>query len=153
MKFKNGMNFAVIPQTSQYKVSRFTCGENLRRIEKLTHLLHLDWHQQKINNPWLLPSLNSFLSKMDTTSWNLTPNNSNLVEGGHSGTNDITSIGKEIGKAVLRYFQIVLFVFHLIYYTLPALVNLTMKLPMNLRRWNGMPFYPSAGMGHPNGST
>jgi hypothetical protein len=79
--------------------------------KKLTHLLRLDWHQQKVNNPWLLPSLNAFLSKMDGTSWNLTPNHSNLVEGGHSGTNDITSIGKEIGEAVLRYFQIVLFVF------------------------------------------
>ncbi|KIJ93662.1 hypothetical protein K443DRAFT_134976 [Laccaria amethystina LaAM-08-1] len=59
-----------------------------------------DWHQQKINNPWLLPSLNAFLSKMDRTSWNLMPNHSNLVEGGHSGTNNVTSIGKEIGEAI-----------------------------------------------------
>ena len=64
------------------------------------HVLRLDWHQQKVNNPWLLPSLNAFLSKMDRTSWNLTPNHSNLAEGGHSGMNDVTSIGKEIGEAV-----------------------------------------------------
>ena len=37
---------------------------------------------------------------MDGTSWKLMPNHSNLVEGGHSGTNDVTSIGKEISEAV-----------------------------------------------------
>jgi len=41
---------------------------------------------------------------MDGTSWKLTPNHSNLVEGGHLGTNNVTSIGKEIGEAVTRYF-------------------------------------------------
>ena len=45
---------------------------------------------------------------MDLTSWNLTPNHSNLVEGDHSGTNDVTSIGKEIAEAVTRYFKILL---------------------------------------------
>lgn len=43
---------------------------------------------------------------MDGKSWNLTPNHSNLVEGGHSGTNDVTSIGKEIGEAVTRYLKV-----------------------------------------------
>ena len=37
---------------------------------------------------------------MDGTSWNLTPNHSNHVEGGHLETNDVTLLGKEIGEAV-----------------------------------------------------
>jgi hypothetical protein len=90
---------AELLQTSQYAVSQWTPVLKIR-----SHLLRLDWHQQKVNNPWLLPSLNQFLSKMDGTSWKLTPNHSNLVEGGHLGTNDVTSIGKEIGEAVTRYF-------------------------------------------------
>ena len=32
------------------------------------------------------------------------PTHSNLVESGHSGTNDVTLIGKKTGKAVTRYF-------------------------------------------------
>ncbi|KAF8951490.1 hypothetical protein BDZ97DRAFT_1909987 [Flammula alnicola] len=59
-----------------------------------------DWNQQKMNYAWLLPSLNRFLSKMDNKSWDMTPIHSNLVEGGHSGTNAVTSIGQEIGEAV-----------------------------------------------------
>ena len=82
---------------------------NYQFSNKTLQSLRLDLHQQKINNPRLLPSLNAFLSKMDGTSWNLTPNHSNLVEGGHFGTNDITPIGKEIGKAVTRYLQSLLF--------------------------------------------
>jgi hypothetical protein len=90
---------------------------------------------------------------MDRTSWNLTPNHSNLVEGGHSGTNDVTSIGKEIGEAVTRYFQRLLPVVRHPVNTFTALASLTIKLLMNLRRWNVMLFYQSAGMGHRNEST
>lgn len=99
-KSKNGMNFAEILQKSPYKVSEWKVAPKTG-----SHLLHSDWHQQKVNNPWLLPSLNAFLSKMDGTSWILTQNHSNLIEGGHLGTNDVTSIGKEIGEAVTRYFS------------------------------------------------
>ena len=93
------MNSAELLQTSQYVVNQWKPVLKMR-----SYLLCLDWHQQKVNNPWLLPSLNEFLSKMDGTSWKLMPNHSNLVEGGHLGTNDVTSIGKEIGEAVTRYF-------------------------------------------------
>ena len=44
------------------------------------------------------------------------PNHSNLVEGGHSGTNDVTSIGKEIAEAVTRYFKMFLPVFNSVEY-------------------------------------
>jgi hypothetical protein len=39
---------------------------------------------------------------MATKSWDLTPIQSNLVEGGHSATNAVTSIGQELAEAVDR---------------------------------------------------
>jgi hypothetical protein len=39
---------------------------------------------------------------MASKSWDLTPIQSNLVEGGHSATNAVTSIGQEIAEAVDR---------------------------------------------------
>jgi hypothetical protein len=40
-------------------------------------------------------------------SWDLTPIQSNLVEGGHSATNAVTSIGQEIAEAVDRCILII----------------------------------------------
>ena len=39
---------------------------------------------------------------MGSESWDLTPIQSNLVEGGHSATNAVTSIGQELAEAVNR---------------------------------------------------
>jgi hypothetical protein len=39
---------------------------------------------------------------MDPKSWDLTPIQSNLVEGSHSATNAVTSIGQELAEAVNR---------------------------------------------------
>jgi hypothetical protein len=39
---------------------------------------------------------------MDPKSWDLTPTQSNLVEGSHSATNAVTSIGQELAEAVNR---------------------------------------------------
>jgi hypothetical protein len=97
------------------------------------YLLHLDWHQQKVKNPWLLPSLNEFLSKIDSTSWKLTPNHLNLVEGGHSGTNNVTLIGKEISEAVTRCFSFIA-LYLTKYLDFSVLINLMIKLLMNLRQ-------------------
>jgi hypothetical protein len=39
---------------------------------------------------------------MASKSWDLTPIQSNLVEGSHSATNAVTSIGQELAEAVNR---------------------------------------------------
>ena len=39
---------------------------------------------------------------MASESWDLTPIHSNLVEGSHSATNAVTSIGQELAEAVNR---------------------------------------------------
>jgi hypothetical protein len=62
----------------------------------------LDWYQQKKDYPWLLPSLNRSLTKIDNESWDLTPNHTNLVETAHAATNAVTLIGKEILEAIIR---------------------------------------------------
>jgi hypothetical protein len=43
---------------------------------------------------------------MASKSWDLTPIQSNLVEGSHSATNAVTSIGQELAEAVNRYVDI-----------------------------------------------
>ncbi|KDQ55534.1 hypothetical protein JAAARDRAFT_79892 [Jaapia argillacea MUCL 33604] len=60
-----------------------------------------EWYKQKIQNPWLLPSINRFLSCIEDTHWNLTPNHSNLVETAHAGRNAETGIGTLILTAIL----------------------------------------------------
>ena len=48
---------------------------------------------------------------MASKSWDLTPIQSNLVEGGHSATNAVTSIGQELAEAVNRCVHINIFNF------------------------------------------
>ncbi|KAF5381040.1 hypothetical protein D9615_003872 [Tricholomella constricta] len=60
-----------------------------------------DWHKQKLDHPWYLPSLNSFLSPMDPTSWKLTPNDTNIVETAHAARNAETGIGASLLSAIL----------------------------------------------------
>lgn len=62
----------------------------------------LDWHSQKIAHPWLLLSLNRFLSPMSNENWDLTPNHTNIVESAHAGMNAATSIGVNILTAILQ---------------------------------------------------
>ena len=48
------------------------------------------------------PNEENMLLKMASNSWDLTPIQSNLVEGGHSATNAVMSIGQELAEAVDR---------------------------------------------------
>ncbi|KAF7976474.1 hypothetical protein HWV62_6741 [Athelia sp. TMB] len=61
-----------------------------------------NWYAQKISHPWLLPSLNRFLSKMSPDKWDLSPNHTNTVESAHAGMNAETSIGVAILTAILQ---------------------------------------------------
>ncbi|KAJ7829534.1 hypothetical protein B0H13DRAFT_1916490 [Mycena leptocephala] len=50
-----------------------------------------NWYQQKLANPWILPSVNKFLSKISADNWDITPNH--YVETAHAGRNAETSVG------------------------------------------------------------
>ncbi|KAJ7791551.1 hypothetical protein B0H14DRAFT_3566646 [Mycena olivaceomarginata] len=62
----------------------------------------LYWYVHKRANPWVLPSVNKFLSAITNESWDITPNHSNLVETAHAGRNAETSIGVGLLTAILQ---------------------------------------------------
>jgi hypothetical protein len=61
-----------------------------------------DWYQQKLANPWILPSVNKFLSKISADNWDITPNHSNYVETVHAGRNAKTSVGVGLLTGILQ---------------------------------------------------
>ncbi|KAJ7090162.1 hypothetical protein C8R44DRAFT_720299 [Mycena epipterygia] len=61
-----------------------------------------NWYAHKLANPWVLPSVNKFLSKISDDNWDITPNHSNYVETAHAGRNAETATGVEILTAILQ---------------------------------------------------
>ncbi|KAJ7825255.1 hypothetical protein B0H13DRAFT_1918698 [Mycena leptocephala] len=61
-----------------------------------------NWYAHKLANPWILPSINKFLSRISADDWDITPNHSNLVETAHAGRNAETSIGARLLDAILQ---------------------------------------------------
>jgi hypothetical protein len=74
---------------------RFSVNEMTQYVE--------DWYAHKRVNPWILPSVNKFLSAITNESWDITPNHSNLVETAHAGCNAETSIGVGLLTAILQF--------------------------------------------------
>lgn len=62
-----------------------------------------DWYLHKLANPWILPSINKFLSKISADNWDITPNHSNYVETAHAGRNAETSIGVGLLTGILHF--------------------------------------------------
>ncbi|KAJ7825909.1 hypothetical protein B0H14DRAFT_2596247 [Mycena olivaceomarginata] len=61
-----------------------------------------NWYAHKRANPWILPSVNKFLSAITNESWDITPSHSNIVETAHAGRNVETSIGVGLLTAILQ---------------------------------------------------
>ncbi|KAJ7683931.1 hypothetical protein B0H14DRAFT_3534860 [Mycena olivaceomarginata] len=61
-----------------------------------------NWYAQKLANPWYLPSISPFLSKIAPNDYNLTPNTTNLAESAHAGTNAQTSTQLALLPGILR---------------------------------------------------
>ncbi|KAJ6459588.1 hypothetical protein C8R45DRAFT_1182440 [Mycena sanguinolenta] len=53
-------------------------------------------------NPWVLPSVNKFLSKISSDDWDITPNHTNYAETAHAGRNAETSVGVPVLTAILQ---------------------------------------------------
>ncbi|KAJ7861196.1 hypothetical protein B0H14DRAFT_2350276, partial [Mycena olivaceomarginata] len=49
------------------------------------------WYLQKQRNPWYLPSVNQYLSKILLDDWKITPRTTNIAETSHAATNADTS--------------------------------------------------------------
>ncbi|KAJ7833307.1 hypothetical protein B0H14DRAFT_3462760 [Mycena olivaceomarginata] len=60
-----------------------------------------DWWAHKQSYPWLLPSLNRELSHFDKRHWDLTPSDSNPIEGSHAQENQVNSTNRTLLEAIL----------------------------------------------------
>ncbi|KAJ6479038.1 hypothetical protein C8R45DRAFT_933816 [Mycena sanguinolenta] len=60
------------------------------------------WLAHKRANPWVLPSVNKFLSKISADDWDITPNHTNYAETAHAGRNAETSVGVPVLTAILQ---------------------------------------------------
>ncbi|KAJ7029522.1 hypothetical protein C8F04DRAFT_1043205 [Mycena alexandri] len=67
-----------------------------------THPAIQNWYRQKMANPWILPSVNKFLSNISDDNWDITPKQSNLVETAHAGRNAETSIGVGLLTGIMQ---------------------------------------------------
>ncbi|KAJ6602116.1 hypothetical protein B0H10DRAFT_1823469, partial [Mycena sp. CBHHK59/15] len=61
-----------------------------------------NWYKHKLANPWILPAVNRFLSKIDPGYWDTTPNHSNYVESAHAARNAETGIRRPLLTAILN---------------------------------------------------
>ncbi|KAJ7789997.1 hypothetical protein B0H14DRAFT_3161631 [Mycena olivaceomarginata] len=59
------------------------------------------WWAHKISYPWLLPSLNRSLTQMSHLHWDLTPGDTNPIEGSHMQDNQVNHTNLTILEAVL----------------------------------------------------
>ncbi|KAJ6555805.1 hypothetical protein B0H19DRAFT_1261963 [Mycena capillaripes] len=59
------------------------------------------WWTHKLSYPWLLPSLNRELSQMNNRHWDLTPRDTNPIEGSHAQDNQVNSTHRSLLEAIL----------------------------------------------------
>ncbi|KAJ7741810.1 hypothetical protein DFH07DRAFT_750775 [Mycena maculata] len=67
-----------------------------------THPAIHNWYAHKLANPWVLPTVNKFLSNMAPDDWDITPIHSNLTETAHAGRNAETSTNVGLLTAILE---------------------------------------------------
>lgn len=60
-----------------------------------------EWYLQKQRNPWYLPSVNQYLSKILLDDWKITPRTTNIAETSHAATNADTSTQLPLLPAIL----------------------------------------------------
>ncbi|KAJ7148363.1 hypothetical protein C8R46DRAFT_1044904 [Mycena filopes] len=60
-----------------------------------------NWWAHKLSYPWLLPSLNRQLSHINNRHWDLTPSDTNPIEGSHAQDNQLSHTGRSLLEAIL----------------------------------------------------
>ncbi|KAJ7692956.1 hypothetical protein B0H16DRAFT_1849836 [Mycena metata] len=60
-----------------------------------------NWWAHKISYPWLLPSLNRSLTSMSHLHWDLTPGDTNPIEGSHVQDNQVNATNRTLIEAIL----------------------------------------------------
>ncbi|KAJ7157483.1 hypothetical protein C8R46DRAFT_1294194 [Mycena filopes] len=71
--------------------------------ENSTNTKVQNWWAHKISYPWLLPSLNRSLTSMSKLHWDLTPGDTNPIEGSHVQDNQVNATNRSLLEAILLY--------------------------------------------------
>ncbi|KAF7300316.1 hypothetical protein HMN09_00914900 [Mycena chlorophos] len=64
--------------------------------------LNRHWYSQKLANPWILPSVSPFLSKITAEDHAITPSTTNYAESAHAATNALTSTRLALLTGILK---------------------------------------------------
>ncbi|KAJ7129118.1 hypothetical protein C8R46DRAFT_1202508 [Mycena filopes] len=100
----NDISTAVIHQLKSilWLKSQDEIDEWHRCVAAETHPSIQNWYHQKLANPWILPSVNKFLSRIPADNWDITPNHSNLVETAHAARNAETAINVPLLTGIMQ---------------------------------------------------
>ena len=60
----------------------------------------IDWYSDKLSAPWFYACINKNFSRMNPTSWDTTPNTTNMNESAHVLTNLHTGISLPLFEAI-----------------------------------------------------
>ncbi|KAF8146377.1 hypothetical protein K438DRAFT_2093770 [Mycena galopus ATCC 62051] len=80
--------------------SRFPTWTQMQTFKSITHSA-VHPKTQTEGYPWLLPSLNRKLSRMSSKFWDLTPRDTNPIEGSHAHNNQVNKTNATLLEAIL----------------------------------------------------
>ena len=68
-----------------------------------------EWYRNKVMHPWYLPSLLRFLTKIPHDDWDVNRRDTNINEGSHPATNQVTGKGLTLLEGIERYVSLFTF--------------------------------------------
>ncbi|KAJ7257980.1 hypothetical protein C8J57DRAFT_1234525 [Mycena rebaudengoi] len=79
----------------------FNCLLGFPYLDSLEEIATYRWWAHKISYPWLLPSLNRRFTSMSKLHWDLTPGDTNPIEGSHVQDNQVNATNRTLIEAIL----------------------------------------------------
>ncbi|KAJ7767206.1 hypothetical protein B0H16DRAFT_1453534 [Mycena metata] len=77
------------------------CAMSIGPLMVVAYIKDGYWWAHKISYPWLLPSLNRSLTSMSHLHWDLTPGDTNPIEGSHVQDNQVNATNRTFIEAIL----------------------------------------------------
>ncbi|KAJ7829188.1 hypothetical protein B0H14DRAFT_3144055 [Mycena olivaceomarginata] len=96
LEFQYLLSFPYLETDADIQEYYTFCGESQNTKLKA-------WWTHKVSYPWLLPSLNRQLSRMSPKFWDLTPSDTNPIEGSHN--NQVNKTNATLLEAILRCYS------------------------------------------------
>ncbi|KAJ7677521.1 hypothetical protein B0H17DRAFT_1206935 [Mycena rosella] len=98
--FKRGV-FALEAHVDDFVFNYLLGFPYLQTAQEITDFRTFYWWAHKISYPWLLPSLNRHLTSMSHLHWDLTPGDTNPIEGSHVQDNQVNATNQTLIEAIL----------------------------------------------------